>query len=121
MNLAYPIIMKKRLTNLAKILRRNSTNPENLLWYYLKAKQLEGLKFRRQQPIGKYIVDFVCFSKKLVIELDGGQHAEGKIKQNDRKRDEWLKTQGFKVLRFWNNDVLENIEGVGEVIIENCL
>jgi len=77
---------------------------------------LDNTKFRRQQPIGNYIVDFVSLDKKLVIELDGGQHAEDENK--DQKRDRWLISQGFKVLRFWNNDVLQNIEGVLESIME---
>ncbi len=75
---------------------------------------MEGLKFRRQQPIGSYIVDFVCFSKMLVIEVDGGQHAEN---EKDKQRDAWLRGEGFKVLRFWNNEVLQNIEGVLETIL----
>ena len=108
------------LTPFARELRKNSTDAENMLWYHLRAKQLRDLKFRRQQPIGNYIVDFVCFSKKIVIELDGSQHDLKKIKQKDKKRDRWLKNQGFKVLRFWNNDVLENTDGVLEVIWETC-
>jgi len=76
-----------------------------------------GFKFRRQAPIGKYIVDFVCFEQQLVIELDGGQHA---VNQDyDNIRTEWLGTQGFKVIRFWNHDVMNNIEGVKEVIALN--
>ena len=89
------------------------------MWSRLRAEQLEGLKFRRQQLIGNYIIDFVCFEKKIVIEVDGGQHAIEKGK--DSIRDEWLKGQGFKVLRFWNNEVLMNIESVLEVIRMDCL
>jgi very-short-patch-repair endonuclease len=80
---------------------------------------MEGLKFRRQEPIGKYIVDFVCYEKGIVIEVDGGQHAMGKEK--DEGRDNWFKREGFEVLRFWNNEVLTNIEGVLEVIRRKCL
>ncbi len=87
----------------------------------MKGKQVEGVKFRRQEPIGKYIVDFVAFEKRLVIEIDGGQHAEENEKDKDCQRDEWLNSQGFKVLRFWNNEVLQNIEGVLEIIWVNCL
>ncbi len=76
-------------------------------------RQLEGFKFRRQQPIGPYIVDFVSFEKKLVVELDGGQHAIEKEK--DKRRDLWLKEEGYEVLRFWDNEVFENLEGVLEV------
>lgn len=80
---------------------------------------MEGLKFRRQQPIDNYIADFICFENRLIIEVDGGQHAEQKEK--DIERDTYLQQQGFSVLRFWNNDVLQNIDGVLAVIRENCL
>jgi len=82
-------------------------------------KQMEGLKFRRQQPIDSYIVDFVCFEKRIIIEVDGGQHAVEKNK--DQERDSYLRQFGFKVLRFWNNDVLQNTSGVLEIIRRNCL
>jgi very-short-patch-repair endonuclease len=103
----------------AKVLRKRSTEAEKRLWGKLRAKQLGKLKFRRQQPIGKYIVDFISFEKSIVIELDGGQHAIEK--ERDIQRDEWLKREGFKILRFWDNDVLENLEGVMEVIQKNCM
>jgi len=109
--------MGTELTNMARNLRKRSTEAENLLWRHLRAKRLEGLKFRRQQPIGNYIVDFVCFEKRIIIEVDGGQHTEEK----DSKRDKWFNEQGFKVLRFWNNEVFGNTSGVLEVIRENCL
>jgi len=83
-------------------------------------KQMEGLKFRRQQPIDHYIVDFVCFENRLIIEIDGGQHAENE-KDKDKERDNYLAKNGFKVLRFWNNEVFTNIKGVLEVIRINCL
>ena len=100
----------KNLTKTARILRKNSTDAERKLWYNIRARKLEGFKFKRQQPLGSYIVDFVCFEKSLVIELDGGQHAIDREK--DIERDNWLKKEGFHVLRFWNNDVLNNHEGV---------
>ncbi len=103
----------------AKKLRRGATRAENHLWQQLKTRQMEGCKFRRQQPIDGYIVDFVCFENRLVIELDGGQHALGRAE--DKKRDRFLELNGFKVLRFWNNDVFENLEGVLEVIRKVCL
>ncbi len=81
---------------------------------------MEGIKFRRQAPIGAYIVDFVAFESRLVIEVDGGQHAEDG-KDNDMRRDAWLSSQGFTVLRFWNNEVLQNLEGVLETIGVSCL
>jgi very-short-patch-repair endonuclease len=90
-----------------------------MLWKHLRARQLDGLKFRRQEPIGHYVLDFICYEKELVIELDGGQHAIKK--EDDKERDTWLEQQGFKVLRFWNNEVLTNTDGVLEVIRENCL
>ena len=82
-------------------------------------RQLNGLKFRRQQPIGNYIVDFACFEKRVVVEVDGGQHQEKKDK--DIERDKWLQSQGFQILRFWDNEVLKNIEGVLAVIGESSL
>ena len=111
--------MAQRIVKTAKALRKRSTDVERLLWGYLRVKQMEGLKFRRQQPIGKYVVDFVCFEKKIIIEVDGGQHAVETKK--DTERDEWLRSQGFKVLRFWNNEVLTNTQAVLEMIRINCL
>jgi len=106
-------------TILAKNLRKRSTDAERLLWKHLRAGQVEGLKFRRQEPIGNYIMDFVCFERRIVIEVDGGQHAEETNKDNER--DRWLNGQGFKVLRLWNNEVLTNTEGVLELIRDKCL
>ncbi len=111
--------MKNNISHLARNLRKSSTESEKLLWKHLRLKQLEGLKFRRQQPIGNYIVDFVCFSKRIIIELDGGQHA---IEENkDCERDRWLKSQGFTILRFWNNEVMSNTESILELIRKICL
>ena len=107
----------QKLNALAGKLRKRSTNAEKLLWKHLRQKQIEGLKFRRQQAIDNYIVDFVCFENRLVIEIDGGQHSEEK----DKERDSYLKKQGFRVIRFWNNEVLNNVQGVLEVIKETCL
>lgn len=113
--------MKPRhsLSLFARDLRNNSTEAECLLWRYLRNSQLEGIKFRRQQPIETYIVDFVSFYKKIVIELDGGQHSENVV--YDKERSSCLHKNGFTVLRFWNNEVFENIEGVLEVIRQLCL
>ncbi|MCE3046442.1 DUF559 domain-containing protein [Legionella sp. 16cNR16C] len=94
-------------------LRKNSTDAERHLWYYLRANRL-GFKFKRQAPIGTYIVDFLCFEKRLVIELDGGQHMDSQI--YDIKRTDWLRAQGFRVFRFWNNEVFQQTESVLEVI-----
>lgn len=101
----------------ARQLRRNLTDVERLLWRRLRFWQVDGYKFRRQQPLGNYIVDFVCLQKRLIIELDGGQHAQEV--NHDAERDAWLQAQGFTVLRFWNNDVLKNIDGVMEMIVKS--
>jgi very-short-patch-repair endonuclease len=96
----------------ARALRSNPTEAEKRLWQRLRYEQVDGFKFRRQAPIGGYIVDFVCFHARLVIELDGGQHAD-QI-ERDSERTGWLENEGFSVLRFWNNEVFDNIEGVEE-------
>ena len=82
---------------------------------------MDGLKFRRQQPIGRYVVDFVCLERSIVIEIDGGQHSEDIQREKDRARDQWLESEGFTVLRFWDHEVLSNREGVLEVIRKACL
>ncbi|MFZ3209543.1 MAG: DUF559 domain-containing protein [Geobacteraceae bacterium] len=102
----------------ARGLRNNCTDAERVLWRHLRSSQIEGVKFRRQQPIEDYIVDFVSFFPKLIIELDGGQHSRNQ--EYDEKRDTCLRKNGFNVLRFWNNEVNENIEGVLEVIRQRC-
>ena len=109
--------MRNKLQNIAKILRRRPTEAEKFMWRYLKSRQLEGLKFRRQEPIGNYVVDFVCYEKKIIVEIDGGQHCV----ERDGNRDRWLESQNFKNLRFWNTEVLKNSQGVWEVIRKNCL
>jgi very-short-patch-repair endonuclease len=100
-------------TRLARQLRKNSTLAERKLWRYLRSRSLAGFKFVRQEPIGSYVIDFICREKRLVIEVDGGQHAESK---RDAVRDQWLAEHRYRVLRFWNNEVLGNIEGVWETI-----
>jgi very-short-patch-repair endonuclease len=103
----------KELRDLARALRRSSTDTEAYLWRRLRNGQI-GWKFRRQQRIGEYVVDFVSLDKKLIIEVDGGQHAIDRA--NDKIRDEWLRGEGYQVLRFWNSEVLSDIEGVLERI-----
>lgn len=98
----------------AKYLRSHQTDAEQCLWYHLRAHRFQGFKFKRQKPIGPYIVDFVCLERQLVIELDGGQHANRC--EYDERRDAWLQARGFRILRFWNNQVLNQLEGVLEVI-----
>jgi very-short-patch-repair endonuclease len=95
-----------------KNLRKNSTPQEIILWSRLRAKRFKDLKFRRQYLIGKYIVDFICLEKKLIIELDGWQHKEENQERYDEKRTKYLERNGFKVIRFWNNEVNNNSEGV---------
>ena len=92
-------------------LRTNNTDAERRLWYRLRDRRLKGYKFRRQHPIGKYIVDFCCIERSLVLELDGGQHATHLINA-DRERTAYFWKMGFQVLRFWDNDVLRNEEGI---------
>lgn len=111
--------MVHRFVDLARNLRKEPTDTENLLWKHLRRRQLTGLKFRRQQPIDNYIVDFVCFEKRVIIEVDGGQHAEQR--REDIERDNYLRKNGFKVIRFWNNEVLQNIESVLEMIRQKCI
>lgn len=105
--------MDKRLTMRARTLRKNMTEAEKLLWSHLRAQQIDNAKFVRQFPIGNAVADFACRGAKLVIELDGGQHADCAA---DERRTAMINAYGYHVIRFWNNDVLNNIEGVIETI-----
>ncbi len=105
-------------TQRARTLRNNMTDAERHLWQRLRCKQLNGHKFRRQFPIGNYIVDFICLDARLIIELDGGQHTENQ--GYDQARDQWLEDQGFRILRCWNNAVLVQTEELLNTIID-CL
>ena len=107
--------MKERLLKFAKRMRHQPTNAETLIWTALRGARLQGFKFKRQQPIGPYIVDFVCFEHTLIIEIDGGQHGDETSK--DHERSNWLQSQGFRILRFWNNEVIERKDDVLESII----
>jgi very-short-patch-repair endonuclease len=98
----------------ARALRKNMTDAEQHLWQYLRRRQINGYKFRRQFPIGQYVVDFVCLERKLVIEIDGGQHLEQQ--EYDAKRARFLESNGFRVVRFWNNELLTETEAVLGVI-----
>ncbi len=102
-------------TDRARNLRQRSTDTERLLWRHLRDRQLAGLKFRRQHPLGNFVVDFVCLEHRLVVELDGGQHATQQ--QADADREAFLMGLGYRVLRFWNNEVLGNTVGVLEAIV----
>lgn len=98
----------------AKALRANMTDAERRLWYLLRAHRLRGIKFKRQVPIRRYVADFACLDRKLLIEVNGSQHAGNEA---DVERTKWLEDQGFRVLRFWNNEVLKNTNGVLEAIL----
>ena len=102
------------MLNKAKSLRTNQTDAESRLWYRLRAHRFMDMKFKRQKPMGRYIVDFVCMEHGLIIELDGGQHADSVVK--DGRRDRWLQSQGYTVLRFWNSEVMQELDGVLERI-----
>ncbi len=103
---------------LARTLRKNSTPQELKLWNILRNSQVNHRKFKRQYPIGNYIVDFVCREKWLIIEIDGGQHNTPQNIEYDYKRTQYLESKGYKVLRFWNTDIDNNIEGVYDTILE---
>jgi very-short-patch-repair endonuclease len=110
------MLQGKDLRNLSKLLRIKSTPWERKLWYYLRGNRFLDLKFKGQVPMGGYVVDFCCQSKKLVIELDGGHHTESNISYKDLEKQKFLEQLGYKVLRFWNNELDFNIEGVLERI-----
>lgn len=107
--------MRNRLTTIARTLRHNQTDAEARLWSVLRNRQLEGLKFRRQQPIGGYVADFCCEELRLIIELDGGQHAT--LESKDRLRTIELENMKYQVLRFWNVDVFQSLDGVMDTIL----
>ena len=101
-----------KLISIARVLRQNMTRVERKLWWHLRDRSL-GAKFRRQAPIGPYVADFACFEHKLIIELDGGQHSDS---FHDKVRDAWLAEHDFTVLRFWNNELAETLNGVLDTI-----
>ena len=110
----------KQNIELARTLRKNATPQERKLWNILRNHQFYGLEFRRQYPIDNYIVDFICKEKKLIIELDGGQHNENKNINKDNIRTKYLNDKGYKVIRFWNNDIDFNMEGVYNELMRAC-
>ncbi len=101
----------------ARQLRRNMPDAEKKLWAELRGRRLAGLKFRRQHPIGPYIADFACYDPKLVIELDGGQHGQDERLEDDAVRTAWFESKGFRVLRFWNHNVIQTMDSVLEMIL----
>lgn len=102
----------------AKYLRKNQTDAERKIWRNIRNRQLGDFKFKRQYPMGPYILDFVCIDRKLVVEIDGGQHMERREK--DRKRTQYLESRGYRVIRFWNDQALKETPAVLESILE-CL
>ena len=106
-------VRERRTRGHAKAMRRNPTEAEQKLWLLLKDRRFAGFKFRRQVPIGPYIADFVCYSARLIVELDGSQHADD---ARDGRRDAWFGEKGFTTLRVWNSDLAANPEGVGDAI-----
>ena len=114
-----PLIRK--LIHRAKSLRKNQTEAERFLWTHLRTRQIGGYKFRRQQHVGCYIVDFVNLERKVVIELDGSQHSDISHQSYDSMRDEWLNREGYTILRIWDNEVFANLGGVLENIRQALL
>ena len=100
------------LLEAARALRKSMTDAEHLMWYCLRQKQLGGFRFRRQHPFERFVLDFYCCEAKLAVELDGGQHNEPDARFRDAERTAFLKQHGIQVIRFWNNEVLQNLEGV---------
>lgn len=106
------------MKELARSLRKKQTDAESILWWYLRNRNLESHKFRRQHVIEPYILDFVCLQKSLVIELDGGQHLDELNQERDKERTEYLLSKGFRVVRFWNNEILTQMEAVLDKIYD---
>ena len=107
------------MRQLARSLRKNQTDAERKLWRCLRARELCGFKFRRQYPIAPYIVDFICVEKQLIVEVDGGQH--GTMTELDNRRTEFLNARGYRVLRFWNNEVLQQLDAVLARILDSLM
>ncbi len=101
----------------ARSLRKNRTSAETRLWWQLRMLKAQGWKFRQQAPIDHFIVDFVCLSQRLLVEVDGGTHCSPEERARDARRERYLRDQGFRVMRFWNSDVFDNIERVMDHIV----
>ena len=104
----------------AREMRRAPSDAERNLWHELRGKRF-GVRFRRQQPIGPYVVDFYCSPARLIIELDGNQHSLELLRRSDERRTQWLEQHGYRVLRFWNDEVFQNLEHVIEQILDKLL
>jgi adenine-specific DNA-methyltransferase len=100
----------------ARSLRKRMTDVEQRMWTTLRSRRFNGFKFRRQVPLGRYVVDFVCFDRQLILELDGGQHGEPETQKYDAERTAWLESEGFRVIRFWNHEILEDRQAVEDLI-----
>ena len=111
-----PISDFKRKT--ARTLRANTTTAEDILWRHLRRLEVRGSHFRRQVPIGPYVADFACLKERLVIEVDGSQHGNDPNSRRDEDRTRWLNSEGYRVMRFWNNDVMSKTEAVLEAVYE---
>ncbi len=117
-SLRFATASAQHLREFAKSMRKAPTDAERALWKIVRGKRIEGFKFKRQQPIGAYIVDMVCFSKRLIIEADGGQHSES---ARDAVRDRWLTTSGFRILRFWNHEILREPQMVEDTMLRELM
>jgi very-short-patch-repair endonuclease len=109
---------RKAKTRRSRTLRKDATGAEKKLWHRLRDRQIAGFKFVRQEPIGPFFADFVCRERKLIVEVDGGQHADS---LSDERRTKWLASSGYKVVRFWNHEVDKKMEGVLEKLSELLL
>ncbi|MGH7088198.1 MAG: endonuclease domain-containing protein [Stellaceae bacterium] len=107
-------VLSRKSRDAARQLRRSTTEAERALWRILRSRQLAGYKFRRQHPLGPFVLDFACIAERVAVEADGGQHAEN---EEDARRTVWLVRQGWRLLRLWNNDILVNPEGVADRIV----
>ena len=112
--------MKLDKIGFSRYLRQRQTETEKLLWFNLRNRKLNGIKFKRQAVIGKYVVDFVSFEKMLVIELDGGQHNSPNVIIKDKERTKYLEELGFKVVRYWDNEIFNHLESILEDILEKA-
>ena len=110
------MIHARMLNPRARQLRTDMTDAERRLWSLLRDRRLGGHKFRRQHPVGSFIADFACLERMLIVEADGGQHADN---PDDQRRTDWLRSQGWRVVRFWNNDVLRNSDSVATAILQS--
>ena len=108
--------VRRQISKHAAPLRRNMTDVEKALWAELRSRRLGGLKFKRQWTIGRYVADFCCLERRLIVEADGGQHSE----ERDAARTAFLQSEGYRVLRFWNNEVIENMDGVLQRIVSEA-